>query len=80
MDVAQFKLQIVEKTDFSLKIYEKYRQNLIKKKEILKFGDFFDWGNERELLIKEIPELEFYRFVERFLIILEEIVEDIGDI
>ena len=63
--VAKLEPQIVEKTAFVLDMYEKYRRNLKNKMEAIGSEDMFVWGREKELLLQEIDENEFYRFVER---------------
>ena len=77
IDLDELKSQMVEKTAFSLKIYRKYRENLRRKKEMLGSDDFFEWGAERELLLCEISEAEFYGFVRKVLHFLREIVEEV---
>ena len=77
IDLDELKSQMVEKTAFSLKIYKKYQENLRRKKEMLGSDDFFEWGAERELLLCEISEAEFYKFVERVILLLREIIEEI---
>jgi predicted nucleotidyltransferase component of viral defense system len=55
--------EIVEKTNFILNLYEKYRLNFGEKLKLLNSNDFFRWGTERELLLKDIDEKQFNRFV-----------------
>ncbi len=61
---------IVGKIEFSLKLYAKYREHLKQKVTLLKSGKFFDWGAEKDLLLTEIDDRDFYNFengVETFL-------------
>lgn len=65
-DVHEVKSEIVEKTAFVLDLYQKYRDNFDAKMNLLEAGTLFEWGGERELLLQEIDEREFYGFVEDF--------------
>jgi len=65
---------IVRKLDFALKLYGKYRDNLKEKIGLLNSGKLFEWGAERELLLSEIDESDFYRFLGGFETFLKEIV------
>ena len=74
----EFESQILEKTVFSLKLYEKYRENLKRKKEMLSSDDFFEWGAEREILLCEVSMVEFYAFVRKLLDLSQKITEEIS--
>ena len=54
---------IIDKIDFSLKLYAKYRNHLNQKIELLNSGKMFTWGSEKELLMEDINEAEFYKFL-----------------
>ena len=69
---------IVTKTDFALKLYDKYRTNLKEKIELLNSGKIFEWGEERNLLLSEINEREFYTFLDRFQGFLAKVVKSVG--
>ena len=56
---------ISKKMELSLGLYERFRTNLREKIKLLNTNAFFDWGGERELLIKEIDEKEFYAYLEK---------------
>jgi predicted nucleotidyltransferase component of viral defense system len=66
--------EVLEKVRFSLRLYEKYRRNLREKKAVLG-AEPFTWGEERELVLEDIDEVEFYEFVEVF----NEFIHDILD-
>jgi predicted nucleotidyltransferase component of viral defense system len=65
---------IVGKIGFSLKLYAKYRNHLKPKVALLNSGKLFDWGVEKELLLSDIDEAEFYRFLSDFETFLKKIV------
>lgn len=54
-------------------MYEKYRSNLKRKSDLINSKELFSWGRERELLLKDLDELEFSRFVDEFSEFLIEI-------
>jgi predicted nucleotidyltransferase component of viral defense system len=62
--VKDVRPEIIEKIQFILDLYEKYRINLDGKMKMLESGDLFRWGAEKSLLLQEINEREFYRFVD----------------
>ena len=70
--------EIIEKTRFTLDMYEKYRLNLKEKLALIKSKELFTWGRERELLLEEIDEKAFTRFVDEFNDALIEIIENLG--
>ena len=55
---------VLEKTQFTLNLYERYRQNLEEKKHTI-LSTPFNWGEEKGLLLKEIDEKDFYKFIEK---------------
>jgi predicted nucleotidyltransferase component of viral defense system len=65
---------ILDKIDFSLKLYAKYRQHLKQKVGLLNSGKLFDWGAEKELLLSDIDEADFYNFLGGFDAFLKRIV------
>ena len=65
---------IVGKIDFSLKLYAKYRDHLKQKVALLNSGKLFDWGAEKELLLSDIDEEDFYKFLSGFETFLKKIV------
>jgi predicted nucleotidyltransferase component of viral defense system len=70
-DISKYKPQIIEKTRFTLDMYKKYKEDLINSKEL------FKWGREKELLLKELDEMEFSRFVDEFSDFIIEIIEEL---
>ncbi len=69
---------IIEKIRFSLDMYEKYARNFEAKKEMLESEGLFEWGGERSLLLVDIDENGYNRFIEKFLEKLKELVVEIG--
>jgi predicted nucleotidyltransferase component of viral defense system len=67
---------IVGKIAFSLKLYAKYRSHLKQKITLLNSGKLFDWGSEKEMLLSDIDEGEFYEFLKKFEVFLKKIVAD----
>ncbi|MHB2035581.1 MAG: nucleotidyl transferase AbiEii/AbiGii toxin family protein [Nitrososphaerales archaeon] len=57
---------IKKKVNFALKMYEKFRSNMKEKQRLLSAGKLFDWGEERGLLLSEIDEDDFYKFLDSF--------------
>jgi len=70
---------IVNKTDFALKLYDKYRSNLKEKISLLGSGKLFEWGEERDLLLAEIDEGDFYSFLDEFQKFLKKIISSLGN-
>ena len=70
---------IVDKTTFTLDLYARYRKNLEDKKTALLTSPF-SWGEEKDLLLKEINEKEFYLSVERLKIFLGKLIERLENV
>ncbi len=68
---------IVNKTNFALELYDKYRSNLKEKIALLQSGNIFGWGGERDLLLSEIDDTDFYFFLGEFQVFLKEIIKNI---
>jgi len=68
---------IIGKIGFSLKLYAKYREHLKQKVGLLDSGKLFDWGTERELLLSDIDEADFYSFLDGFEMFLKKIVRSL---
>jgi predicted nucleotidyltransferase component of viral defense system len=66
---------ILNKMKFTLRLYSKYRSNLKEKTALLNSGRIFDWGREKELLLSEIDERDFYSFLNGFQAFLRRIVQ-----
>jgi predicted nucleotidyltransferase component of viral defense system len=75
--VDELKPIIVDKINYMLKLYRKYESNFNEKKKLVESNDVFWWGNERELLLVEIDEKKFYKFVSDFTKILKEVSREI---
>ena len=65
---------IVSKIDFSLKLYAKYKSHLKQKVALLNSGKLFDWGTEKEFLLSDIDEGDFYKFLSSFETFLKRVV------
>lgn len=68
---------IVDKTKFILNLYEKYRKNLEAKKDLILSEKAFTWGEEQELLLSEIDEKDFYKFLKGFNSFLKKVTEEL---
>ena len=68
----------VEKTDFTLNLYARYRENL-KEKKLTILSMPFNFGEEKELLLKEINETDFYKFIEKLKAFLKKIIESLPE-
>jgi predicted nucleotidyltransferase component of viral defense system len=66
---------IAKKTNFALKLYDKYRSNLKEKIVLLESGKLFEWGEERGLLLSDIGEADFYSFLREFQEFLKRITK-----
>lgn len=69
---------ILGKIGFSLKLYAKYREHVKQKVGLLNSGKLFNWGAEKELLLSEIDEADFYKFLRGFDTFLKKIVAALG--
>lgn len=65
-ELEEYEEEIIQKTRFMLQLYDRYRRNFSEKMKLLESGGFFEWGEERGLLISELNEEEFYDFVGKF--------------
>ncbi len=52
--------------------------NLKEKIKLLESGRLFEWGEERELLLAEMDESDFYAFLSEFQEFLKKIVKATG--
>ncbi len=69
---------IVSKMSFALKLYTKYRSNLKEKVSLLNSGRLFQWGEERDLLLSDISEPDFYSFLKDFEDFLKRIISKLN--
>lgn len=65
---------VIKKVNHALRLYEKYRANLNAKVKLLEQDNIFEWGTEKDLLLAELDEDEFYRFVGEFTEYLKTLV------
>lgn len=63
-----------KKTRFTLSLYARYRKNLEEKKDIVMSAPFA-WGEEKELLLKDIDDKDFYKFLEKLKAFLKKVVD-----
>jgi predicted nucleotidyltransferase component of viral defense system len=68
---------VVEKLEFTLALYGRYRQNLEAKK-VTFLSAPFSWGDEKGLLLKEIDDKDFYCFIENLRGFLERVVNNLA--
>lgn len=74
IDVNDLDDAIIEKTEFMLKNYERFRRNFALKWKNASAEEKFDIGREKNLLISDIDDNEFDRFVADFTTSLRKIV------
>ena len=67
---------IVGKTQFMLNLYAKYRKNLAAKRDIVTSGTL-TWGEERGLLLQEIDDKEFFRFLGDLRVFLKKVIDEL---
>jgi predicted nucleotidyltransferase component of viral defense system len=65
---------VMEKTQFTLDLYARYRANLEQKRSTI-LSTPFNWGEEKGLLLREIDEKGFYEFIEKTRKFLMKVVE-----
>lgn len=68
---------LITKTNFALGLYNKYRSNLKGKVRLLNSGKFFEWGEERDLLLSRIDEEDFYKFLSEFQEFLKRVIDNL---
>ncbi len=68
---------VLDKTQFTLNLYERYRNNLEEKKQTI-LSTPFNWGEEKQLLLREIDEKDFYKFVENLKVFLRKIIDSLS--
>jgi len=71
--VEDFKDEIIDKMNYMLRLYDKYRSNFEDKKKLIYSSGFFKWGYEKELLLVEIDGNEFGSFIKDFMKTLQYI-------
>lgn len=68
---------VLEKTKLTLNLYARYRNGLEEKKSTITSTPF-TWGEEKGLLLKEIDEKDFYKYVEKLRIFLMKAIESLS--
>lgn len=68
---------IIKKTNFTLRLYNKYRENLQTKTKLLESEKFFDWGQEMDLLLQKLDDKDFYTFLKKLKEFLKKIVKQL---
>lgn len=76
-DPVDYEEEIIGKTRFMLRLYQRFRKNFSEKLKLLESGEFFGWGEEKALLISELDDEDFYNFVTEFQGFLKEIGAEI---
>lgn len=74
-NIKNFKNQIIEKTLFTLNLYDKYKENLKEKERLIDSGGLYTREDDEEerLLLKKIDNKKFQAFIDEFNIFLKEI-------
>lgn len=75
--LEDLKNETIEKTLFVLNKYDKYKNNLKRKKDLIITRELFMWGEEKKLLLIEMDNDDFYSFVNHFNLFLENITDEI---
>ena len=75
MELGDYMEEIIRKVDFSLSLYSKYRKNLSIKKAYLARNEFFDFGEERGLLLIEPDWNAVYKKTDEINEVLLRIIE-----
>lgn len=71
---------IAKKIKLALKLYARFNVQFQEKAKLVGSGRTFDWGTERDLLISEIDERDFYSFMARFQEFLQETVKTVSPV
>lgn len=65
-----------EKIGLALKLYARFKSNFAQKRRLINSGRMFEWGAERELLISDIDEKDFYAFLAGFETFLKKVTKE----
>jgi predicted nucleotidyltransferase component of viral defense system len=68
----------IKKIKFALELYERFKAHFEERKSLLESGEIFEWGTERELLISDIDQKEFYAFLAGFQAFLKNVCNDMS--
>ncbi len=74
---CDLKMEIVDKILFMLGLYARYRRNFSEKKRLLESENIFSWSDEKSLLLVDIYERDFYRFMDDFTGFLNIVVREV---
>ncbi len=74
---VDLKVEIVDKILLMLGLYARYRRNFREKRRLLQSENIFSWGGEKSLLLVDIDERDFYRFLDDFTGFLNIIVREV---
>ncbi len=74
---GDLKVEIADKILFMLGLYARYRRNFREKKRLLQSENIFSWGGEKSLLLVDIDERDFYRFMDDFTGFLNIVVREV---
>ena len=66
LDIHDVQPQTIDKTRFILRMYKRYRENIMEKIDLIENKSMFEWGREKELLLQELDENDFYEFIDEF--------------
>lgn len=74
-DVKIFKCEsyILEKILFMTSRHNSYQNNFEKKKELLEMGELFTVGSEKSLMIEDIDETSYYKFIDAISVFLKKV-------
>lgn len=67
---------VLDKIKFTLNLYARYRQNFEEKKQTILSLQFY-WGEEKGLLLKDIDEKDFYKFIKRLKVFLKRVMDNL---
>jgi len=68
---------VLGKTQFMLRLYQKYRKSFARKKHIILSEEAFTWGEERGLLLRDIDEKEFAMSLIELQRFLKEVISEL---
>ncbi len=68
----------LDKIKFTLNLYSRHRDNLEDKRAAV-LSTPFSWGEEKGLLLKEIDENDFYKFIEKLQVFLKKVIESLPE-
>lgn len=74
ISISEILENAILKVEFALEMYQKYRDNIEEKLKLLELGELFDWGEEKNLLLEEIDDVDFNLFEKELEKNLKEII------